>query len=194
MMRAFLTVFFALSLVMPGVGHAQTKKNDEPVEIHSDTLDVFQDKNQAIFKGNVIAKQGTTTMRAAQMTVFYRGGSTATAPSADAVASAAPPSTEGKGIYRIEADGNVVFTTPEETAIGEKGVYDVDANTIDLYGSNVTLTRAQNVLKGTHLNHNMGTKRSILTAGKTPVTGKPARVHGLFVPESKEPKASPNAR
>jgi lipopolysaccharide export system protein LptA len=162
-----------------------------PVEIHSDALDVFQNENKAIFKGNVIAKQGDKTMRSAVMTVFYRdtGAKPAPVDSVEGVkAAASAPVTQGEGIYRIEAEGSVVFTTPEETAIGERAIYDVDADTIDLTGGNVTLTRGQNVLKGNRVIHNMTSNRSILTAGNGP-GGKPARVHGLFVPESKKPKA-----
>ncbi len=81
-----------------------------------------------------------------------------------------------------------MFTTPTETAQGDMGIYNVASNTIDLVGKTVTLTRDQNVLKGTKLNYNMDTGRSVLTSGggTTDVTGttgtKPARVHGLFVP------------
>jgi lipopolysaccharide export system protein LptA len=151
-------------------------------------LDVLQNDHQAIFTGNVIAIQGTTNMRATQMTVFYREEDKKTA----ATPAPAAPNAAGatQGIYRIEAQGNVVFTTPTETAIGDKAIYNVDADTIDLVGSNVTLTRGKNILKGTKLNYNMATGRSILTGGiggtadVTGAGGKPARVHGLFIPKS----------
>ena len=176
------------SVVLAASAQAAALKSDAPIEIHSDTLDVLQTENKAIFKGNVIATQATTNMRAAEMVVFYRNNEEkkpeAKAASADAVPAANSTAATPQGIYRIEAQGNVVFTTPGETALGEKAVYDVDKNTIDLYGGNVTLTRGQNVLKGTHLNHNMATSRSVLTGGATTQAGKPARVHGLFVPKS----------
>ncbi len=166
----------ALLALAPLVALAQISggQNNKPIEISADKLDVLQNDQKAIFSGNVIAVQGTTTMRAAQMTVFYRDAATAAKPAADAGAA--------KGIYRIESTGNVVFTTPSETAIGDKAIYNVDTDAIDLTGANVTLTQGQNILKGTALNHNMTTGRSILTGGA--VAGKPARVHGLFVPKS----------
>jgi lipopolysaccharide export system protein LptA len=185
-------VIFAVLLALLAAPMAWAQANglqkDRPIEISSDKLDVLQAEHKAIFTGNVIAVQGTTNMRAAQMTVFYRGGG-------DKEAAAAPAPTEGQGIYRIEAEGSVVFTTPTETAIGEKAIYNVDADTIDLTGSNVTLTRGQNILKGNALNYNMATGRSVLTGGSSGVAassggiGKPARVHGLFVPKS-EPKSA----
>ncbi|MBX9726091.1 MAG: hypothetical protein K2X09_02390 [Rickettsiales bacterium] len=180
----------AIALAHPAFAQNSGLQKDKPIEISSDKLDVLQNEHKAIFTGNVIAIQGTTNMRAAQMTVFYRdeGKAAATTAAAAAPETAAAPSA-GQGIYRIEADGSVVFTTPIETALGEKAIYNVDTDTIDLVGSNVTLTRGQNILKGTKLNYNMATGRSVLTGGvggKADVTGtgKPARVHGLFVPKS----------
>lgn len=159
---------------------AAGKSSDQPIEISSDQLDVQQDAHKAIFSGNVIAVQGTTQMRSAEMVVFYRDSGTKAATPVTTPNDAKPAPTQG--IYRIEAQGKVVFTTPTETALGDKGIYNVDTDTIDLLGDNVTLTRGQNVLKGTHMVHNMTTGRSILTGGAK--GGKPARVHGLFVPKS----------
>lgn len=158
-------------------------QKEQPIEISSDKLDVLQPEHKAIFTGNVIAIQGTTNMRAAQMVVFYRDNAPASA--TPPVASPATPSA-AQGIYRIEATGSVVFTTPTETAIGDTAIYNVDTDTIDLVGGNVTLTRGQNILKGTKLNYNMATGRSVLTGGVAGATasGKPPRVHGLFVPKA----------
>lgn len=134
--------------------------SDAPIEIASDNLEVLQDQNKAIFTGNVIAKQGTTTMKSSSMTVFYGNAGGAEG---------------GKGISRIEASGKVVFVTPEETAQGDTAIYNVATKAIDLVG-NVVLTREENILKGSALNYNMTTKRSVLSAGST------GRVRGLFVP------------
>ncbi len=160
--------------------HAQSKlSNDAPIEIASDALEVLQNEHKAIFTGNVIATQGTTNMRANTMTVFYReSGGSESAPAAQDAAGAM-----GKGIYRIDSDGNVIFTTPTETAQGDKAIYMVDDDTIDLLG-NVCLTRDQNVLKGTKLVYNLKTGRSVLTGGVSGTNGG-ARVRGLFVPGNK---------
>lgn len=163
-------------------------QQDKPIEISSDKLDVFQEDHKAIFTGNVIAIQGTTNMRAAEMVVFYRDSQSKPG-AAPAPAEGAP---NAQGIYRIESQGNVVFTTPTETALGDKAIYNVDTDTIDLLGSNVTLTRGQNILKGTKLNYNMATGRSVLTGGPSGTAvagegssgGKGSRVHGLFIPKA----------
>jgi lipopolysaccharide export system protein LptA len=163
-------------------------KQDTPIEITSDKLDVFQNENKAIFTGNVIAVQGTTNMRSTEMTVFYRDKGTAAPTPAPAPDAAPAP----QGIYRIEAQGSVVFTTPTEVALGDKAIYNVDTDTIDVFGNNVTLTQGKNILKGTKLNYNMATRRSILTGGTNEsATSKPKRVQGLFVPKSDKPAAKP---
>ncbi len=183
----FAVAAWALLAASPAFAQGMLAK-DQPIEISSDKLDVFQAEHKAIFSGNVIAVQGTTNMRSAVMTVFYRDTEAKGAAKPVETAPAAP---NAQGIYRIEADTGVVFTTPEETAMGDHGVYDVDANTIDLTGGNVTLTRGQNILKGTHVVYNMTTGRSVLTGGNGAAveaggSGKPARVHGLFVPKANE--------
>lgn len=156
---------------------------DQPIDISSDTLDVLQNEHKAIFTGNVIATQGTTNMRSKKMTVHYTDAN-----SADKGKSGG----SSQGISRIDAEGDVLFTTPTETAKGDLGVYHVDTNIIDLTGPNVILTRGQNILKGTHMVYNMTTGRSVLTSGNGAAvsdSGKPARVHGLFVPKSADTPA-----
>lgn len=177
---------------------AQTKSgpalsNNQPIEITADTLDVHQDEHKAIFSGNVIATQGTTNLRSKTMTAFYnQDDKPAAAPDAAAVKKA-PEASSAQGISRIEAEGGVVFSTPTETAQGDKGVYNAATETIELSGGGVTLTRDQNILKGQKLVYNMATGRSVLTSSSGVqvdgvAVGKPGRVHGLFMPKSDKAK------
>lgn len=163
-------LFISLAcLIFASNAMAQSFDGKAPIEIASDNLEVVQAENKAIFTGNVIAKQATTTMRAAKMVVFYHG-------------SGSDGSAMGEGIYRIESSGNVVFTTPAETAQGDTAIYHVETDTIDLIG-NVTLTREKNILKGTKLNYNFATGRSVLTGGASASQGG-GRVRGLFIPKA----------
>ncbi len=205
---------FAQTASAPATAAAPTNgfQKNQPIEISSDKLDVYQDQHKAIFTGNVIAVQADKTLRSVTMTVYYRDsnpekpakpakpvkpGASVPPPAPPTPPSPKPTDPEGaQGIYRIDADENVVFTTPTETAVGDKGIYDVDANTIDLTGKIVTLTRGQNILKGTHAVYDMNTDRSVLTNNGTVVDGngnaKPARVHGLFVPTGGDDSAPAN--
>lgn len=174
MMKPYIPVF-AGALMLASAAFAQvTLSNDKPVEISSDMLDVQQDKNQAIFSGNVIATQGNINMRAEKMVVHYR----------NAGGDSSSDGAMGKGISQIDASRGVIFSNATDTAKGDAAVYDVDAQTLDLTG-NVLLTRDKNILKGTRMNYNLATGRSVLTAGGSAVAGQGGgRVHGLFVPGS----------
>jgi lipopolysaccharide export system protein LptA len=159
---------------------ATAASSKQPIEIASDALEVLQNEKKAIFTGKVIATQGAITMRSDVMTVFYREAPEGQASAPASGVGNAKSDAMGKGIYRIESAGKVVFTSPTETAQGDNAVYMVDDQTATITG-NVFLTRDKNVLKGTHLVYNMGTGRSVLTGGVNS-GGTSTRVRGLFVP------------
>ncbi|MFQ5957943.1 MAG: lipopolysaccharide transport periplasmic protein LptA [Alphaproteobacteria bacterium] len=136
-----------------------------PIEISADSLEVQQDLRKAVFRGNVDAVQGELKLRADQLTVHYRSGE------------------DGENsVSRIEADGNVFLSSPAEMAQGDWGVYDVDADMVELTGS-VVLTRGENVIKGNHLTLNLATGRSRMESGAA-AKGGSERVKALFVPKS----------
>jgi lipopolysaccharide export system protein LptA len=153
-----------------------------PIEITADSLEVMQDQQVATFLGNVDAVQGDLVLTSDQLRVHYRGGG-------------GEPGVTAGSIRRIEAMGNVFMSSPEETAQGEFGVYDVDGALLTLEGS-VVLTRDENVVRGQRLEIDLTTGRSQMfaavpsTAGGTP--GQ--RVKAVFVPppEPVEPAAGPD--
>ena len=146
---------------LPGAGHDA----DQPIEINADSLEVQQDKQIAVFRGNVDAIQGAIRLKADELKVYYRtGGSSADLNGA---------------IVRIDALGRVFISSPSETAQGDAGVYDVAGKQITLTGS-VVLTRGQNVIRGQRLVMNMETGLSLVEGG-----GPGGRVRGLFVPSEK---------
>lgn len=146
-----------------------------PIEITADTLEVVQPDQVATFEGNVDAVQGDLTLSADRLRVHYRG-------SGDAADESAAGSTGT--IRRIEAFGNVVVTSPMETAQGATGVYDVASRQVTLDGQ-VVLTRAQNVITGEHLVLDLNTGVSRMIAGGTASEGAPPeeRVRAIFTPQ-----------
>lgn len=159
---------------------------DKPVEINSDTLEIQQEKNIAIFQGNVIAVQGETRLHADKMVVYYRDRNQAL-PQEEDKKESTDVQKPGGAVHKIEVYDNVVLTTPKETASGDEGVYNVDERKVYLY-HNVILSQANNVLKGDSLVHNLKTRESVIN-GAGGVTNKPvgsARVKALFVPEDQE--------
>jgi lipopolysaccharide export system protein LptA len=155
---------------LTGSGKTNT---DQPIEIDADRLDVHQNKQLAIFSGNVDAVQGAMRLRADSLQVHYR-------PKGGGAAASTPGIPGGAGaISQIDAVGRVKVTSPEETAQGDRGVYFVDRRMIVLEG-NVTLTRSGNVLKGQRATMNFDSGRAVMDQG---------RVRGVFSPDqSTKPK------
>ncbi len=148
--------------------------SDQPIEITADTLEVYQQEQKAIFVGNVQAVQGNINMKSARMIVHYKGGN-----------ESAGAGSVAQGISSIEADGGVFFASPDETARGERAVYDVGREQINMQGD-VVLTREKNILKGTQLTYNLKSGKSVLSGSALSTDGTTTgsgRVRGLFVPK-----------
>ena len=139
-----------------------------PIEIEADSLEVQQNKQLAIFVGNVNAIQGSLRLRAETLKVHYASGQ------------GAEPG-EGQSIRKIDAIGQVFFSTETETVEGDEGVYDVLAGIITLKGD-VRLTRGESIIRGDRVVLNLETGMSTVESGdgRTPGGG---RVRGLFVPQ-----------
>lgn len=145
-----------------------------PVEITSDTLDVQQESSQAIFRGNVLAAQGNTRLRADEMVVHYRQKQSAAPSGGDNPLGA---------ISRIDVRGKVTLATATENASADRGAYMVDQQKILLEG-NVVLTKGKNVIRGNQLTYDLTTSRSVISGGVAASNGK-GRVRALFEPEQK---------
>ena len=170
--RHALVVLAALALGA-AAGHAQTGPSlgnrGLPIEITADSLAVKQDQKTAVFRGSVAAAQGTLRLTADEVTVHYAQAEGSTPPR----------------ISRIDATGNVFVSSPQETAQGDHGVYDVDSESITLIGS-VVLTRDKNVIRGARLVLNLVTGESRIEGA--PAGGAQGRVRGRFVPGQKQSK------
>src|SRR3546814_16295581 len=75
------TTLFRSALIVAGVvvvpAYAQVsldknRNTNQPININSDTLEVQQDKQLAIFRGKVDAVQGDTRLRSDELYVYYR--------------------------------------------------------------------------------------------------------------------------
>ena len=181
MRKIFCYSFFAVMLVgllslyslvaVAEIDDLKERHNSEaPIEISADTLEVRQEDNIAIFRGNVDALQGNMLLKADMLIVHYRPNDDSDQP----------------GISKIDADGNVFVSSPNETAQGASGIYDVDEQMIWLTG-NVVLTQGNNVIKGGKLELNLESGKSrVLGADST--SGPKTRVQGLFVPKKRKDK------
>jgi lipopolysaccharide export system protein LptA len=170
-------VLFALALLGAAATAAVAQNRpalqhnaDLPIEINADNLEVQQNKQLAVFRGNVDAKQGDIRLRAQEIKVWYRSGGQKGKAAADV----------GGAIVRIDALGQVFVSSPQETARGDVGVYDVAEREITLTGD-VVLTRGENVIRGQKLVMDMDTGLSRMHGG-----AGGGRVRGLFTPPKKD--------
>jgi lipopolysaccharide export system protein LptA len=165
----FVVLLIVLALTRPALPQTGLAAHDFslPIEIAADQLTVEQASRQAVFSGNVEAVQGDVTLRADRLIVHYdldRSGATRQA------------------IRRIEAEGQVVIASPQESARADRGVYDVAAGTILLEGS-VVLSRGEDVVRGGRLAIDLRQQTAVMTALES------ERVRALFQPSGGKPAA-----
>ncbi len=126
--------------------------SNQPVEILADqNIEWQREQQRYIARGNASAKQGDTTVYADVLTAYYRpqpkpAGAPATAEAKDAkpASGAASKGNDdpqgGTQIFRYEAEGHVRIVSPTDTAVGDKGIYDIDTGVLVLTGKGLKFT------------------------------------------------------
>jgi len=145
-------------------------ESDKPVKIEADQLEVLDSDKTATFSGNVVVRQGTTTMRTSKLKVYYTGEGTAV------------EGDTSQRVSKLEATGEVVVNADGQTATGDWAVFEMATQQVKL-GGKVVLSQGKNVLRGTELIVNLETGQSKLVSAE-PTTGGSGRVQGLFIPGS----------
>jgi lipopolysaccharide export system protein LptA len=138
------------------LGLAGGDDNNKPVNIEADNGIEWQQNNKVyIARGNAKAIRGDNSVTANTLYAYYRDlqpppATAAAAPQLRGASPAAPdqsPFDNGSTqIYRIEADGQVVFATPTQTAYGDHAVYDVDQALLVVTGKNLKIVTPQDVV------------------------------------------------
>lgn len=129
-----LAALASMALVWVTAAHGQglglpSQTSELPIEINADNgIEWQQDAQAYIARGNAKAQQGDVTVHADQLTAYYEKGP------------------EGNTqIWRIDADGRVRITTPQQTAYGRKGVYQVTKGIFVLTGSPRLVTQTDEI-------------------------------------------------
>lgn len=112
--------------------------NDQPIQIQSDKLEIQDQQNKAEFTGNVKVVQGTTTLQAGKMIVFYKSGGGSVA-SGDA------------DIEKIDVSGKVYLKSGTQEATADTGTFNLVNETLLLKGDKVVLSEGKNVFVGCQL-------------------------------------------
>ncbi len=166
---AFVVAMFAAASVsaeiIPGFGGS----SDAPITVNAEELAIDRKVGQAIFSGQVEARQSGQRLTARHMNVIY--------------------DPEKADIQFLYASGDVQFigrpqsdaTTP--SARGELAEYNVATKKLILSGK-VVLERGEHIIKGQSLVIDLITGQSLMDSTQK---GLPGRVRGLFK-RTKKPK------
>ena len=107
-------------------------------------------------------------------------------PGAQTMKAATPGPGGSSQISRLEATGGVTVNQKDQTATGDKALFDMKANTVTLQG-NVVVSQGQNVMRGDKLVVN-------LTSGVSQViAGSSGRVNVLMQPGGSSPDGKPGS-
>jgi len=154
---SFLSIFFLGVALLSNELFARENKGSSriasssaevKVNIKSQNLDFFPDKNYAIFSGGVVLQYGETNLSSELMQVYFdavKGG-----------VSSGSSSTPKSEISRVEFTKPVKIVTVDKVATANSGVYDVPSNNITL-NDNVVLKENGSVAKGEKLVFNTET-------------------------------------
>ena len=136
-----------------------------------DSLEYWQLKDMFVARGDALAVLEDRKIKADILTAHLR-----------------KDENEESKVYRVDAFGSVLITTPTEIARGEKGVYFVDTGIATLTGA-VKITRGDNQLNGeiAEINMNTGVSRILAGAEKG---GESKPVRALIIPAKKSTKKS----
>jgi lipopolysaccharide export system protein LptA len=154
---------------VPNAVQGFSQNRDKPIQIDAASLEMRDKDKAATFSGNVKVVQGDTTMRCKTLVVYYDNNDASGKP---AMKSATPGPGGSSQIRRLEAKGGVIVTQKEQTVTGDRGTFDMRANTVTMEG-NVLLTKEKNVLRGDKLIVDM-------TTGVSRVESGGGRVQGVF--------------
>jgi lipopolysaccharide export system protein LptA len=143
-------------LACPGIVAAQgiDLSSGGPVEVTArDGFEWRENEQLVIANGDARAVRENVVVTADRLIAYYRKKAAAGAvqPAAGAAQPAAAESqdatdTAGNEVYRLEAEGHVLISTPTDQAQGDHAVYDIDQAVLVLTGYDLKLTTPQQVL------------------------------------------------
>ncbi|MBI3444477.1 MAG: hypothetical protein HY055_03755 [Magnetospirillum sp.] len=125
---------FALPHDTPALaqGFEMSKSGDQQIQVYADNgIEWHSEELRVIARGNAHAIRGNMTVDADVLTAHYRKGP------------------KGDEIWRLDADGNVVIRSPNDTATGHKAIYDLDKAIFVLKGTPAKLVTPTDTFQAT---------------------------------------------
>ena len=124
---------------------------DGPINIRSGKLEFFYNEKRIVYRGDVLAKRDTGTIKSDILTVTYDEPATNTKPgtpqATPTATNASSASARRQRIKEAVAEGNVEITSPNGNATCKKAIFNELKRTVTLSG-NAVLRDGENVVKG----------------------------------------------
>ncbi|MGZ8407176.1 MAG: LptA/OstA family protein [Caulobacteraceae bacterium] len=152
---------------------AQLAAGGGPIDITADELELVDSQHLAIWRGDVEALQGGNRMRAGQINIYFSGKSGASG--------AGAPGRNWGPVTRVEATGNVFFVSPQQTARGDKALYELGPNTITITGD-VVVAQGKSVVRGDRMMIDVRSGKATMLSAATGRNAR-GRVRGVFYPD-----------
>lgn len=160
-MNVKVTLLSAMTvLALMPQAKAQTSTSNGAVDIEASEMEILETDKRAVFRGDVVAKRPTDTIRCAEMVVYY----------VDVKQADGTSNTE---VDKLDCKSSVTIVTATQTITGDLAIFHLRQNLLDVTG-NVKVVQGKTVLRGPHLTVDLKTKRTKMTGG---------RVTGRFVPK-----------
>jgi lipopolysaccharide export system protein LptA len=151
--------FALLALAVPT--HAQEPAPGAGVvDIEAGEMEILETDKRAIFRGDVVAKRPSDTIRCQEMIVNY----------IDVKQTDGSMATE---VDKLDCKSSVTITTSTQTITGDVATFQLRRDLLDVTG-NVKVVQGKTVIRGPHLTVDLKTKRTKMAGG---------RVKGRFVPK-----------
>lgn len=149
----------AIAAMMAGIALPAMAQTTQSVEIVADRFVIKERQNQSEFSGNVVVTQPDLQVWADRVIVHYGAGGTS-------------------DIESFEALDNVRIKSDQQTATGDRAVYDPKTRILRLTG-NVRVINDSGVVTAPELIVNLETDVSEFSTG-----GSGGRVTGVFTPDN----------
>jgi lipopolysaccharide export system protein LptA len=113
----------------------------EPIEILSDRMEAFNQKQMVVFSGNAVVKQADWVLKTDRLTLYYKKEA------GKQDKSGAKEIGGAVNLEKIEATGNVIVTQKMKVATSDAAVYFQESAQIIMTG-NPVIREKKNIIKG----------------------------------------------
>ena len=175
-------LLFSAIVLMAGPSAAQFASGGGPIDITADELELVDAQHMAIWRGDVEAVQERNRLHAAVLNIYFNGQP------ASGASTGAPGRNWGK-VQKMDAEGDIYFVTPTQTARGDHALYELGSSNITITGD-VIVVQGQSVVHGDKLVIDLKTNKATMVSDAHG-RGAPGRVRGIFYPNDAKAPGAP---